>query len=147
MKFKLNWGHKLLILTITFMLFIIACVTFMIKQNVELVESDYYEKGIKYQTVIDQSKESYKLIAMEIDSSNGKALSIAVLDSSIKTLTGDLFFYRPSDKSKDFTTAVSISFGQAFQFPLSTFDKGVWKVTLIWEDTKGKHQLMKNLML
>ena len=119
----------------------------MIKQNVELVESDYYEKGIKYQTVIDQSKESYKLIAMEIDSSNGKALSIAVLDSSIKTLTGDLFFYRPSDKSKDFTTAVSISFGQAFQFPLSTFDKGVWKVTLIWEDTKGKHQLMKNLML
>lgn len=144
---KLNWGHKLTIFTVLFMLFIIACVTYMIRQDVQLVDNDYYEKGIKYQEVIDQSKESNKLISLQLDSLNELALTITVLDTSIKQLSGDLFFYRPSDKSKDFTTSVSCKYGEPFRFPMNTLVKGPWKVTIIWEDETGRHQLMKELVL
>ncbi len=143
---KLNWGHKLTIFTVAFMLFIIACVTFMMKQNVDLVDADYYEKGIKYQEEIDQSKESYRLVNIDLDS-NAAMLTVTALDSSINKMEGDLFFYRPSDKSKDFSIKVGCSYNEPFKYSVSALAKGPWKVTILWEDESGKHQLLKEFNL
>jgi hypothetical protein len=46
---KLNWGHKLVFFTILFMLFIITMVVAISRQKVDLVDTNYYEKGIQYQ--------------------------------------------------------------------------------------------------
>jgi len=135
---KLNWGHKLVFFMVCFMLFISGLIWYIMKQDVQLVETDYYEKGMKYQEVIDAEASAAKMVSMQIDSGS---LVVTIIDSTTQSLNGELKFYRPSDKSKDFSAPISCTIQQPVKFPVSNLDRGSWKVTLSWTDAKGAHQL------
>ena len=48
-KSKFNWGTGILITIIIFMVITIGTVVFLMNQDVDLVTSDYYNKGIQHQ--------------------------------------------------------------------------------------------------
>src|SRR5690349_8662665 len=128
---KLNWGHKLLFFSTLFLLLIMGFVYVMIRQSVELVEQDYYEKGMKYQQVINSKKDSEKILQVKLttNDSGQKGLSLTIIDSSL-TINGEIAFYRPSDKSKDFVIPFSVTCSLPVFYPLNLIDKGVWKIKL-----------------
>lgn len=137
---RLNWGHKLVIFGALFMLFIISLVTYMMRQPIELVESNYYEKGIRYQEVIDQQADADKLVKLELIPGQDAHMLITPADS-VDAFKGTLYFYRPSDQASDFSVPVSCSAKQPFVFAVGNLDKGPWKAKLNWEDATGRHQL------
>jgi len=141
---KLNWGHKLVIFTVLFMIFILSMVFYISTQKVELVEDNYYEEGIRYQDVIDQSVDASKMIEVTLDAN--KIFSFKPL-AKFDSLLCKLSFYRPSSRSKDFSVTILFNDTTTSFYDAKNLENGPWKLTLSWEDKKGKHQLEKEYLL
>lgn len=129
---KISWGTGIVIVIIIFMAITIATVIFMMNQDVDLVSGDYYEKGIKYQEQIDLVNRSQKLAANVNMQWTGNMFEISFPDDyDNQSITGEIFFYRPSDAKKDFKLPLSLNEG--FQFvPVQGLEKGLWRVQLNW---------------
>ena len=141
---KLNWGHKLVIITVLFMIFILSMIIYISTQNVELVDENYYEEGIRYQDIIDQSADANNMLEVTIDEKRVFTFKpIAKLDSIVCKLS----FYRPSSKSKDFSETILLHDTLISIYDAKNLESGPWKLTLTWEDSKGKHQIEKEYIL
>ncbi|MFA6262350.1 MAG: FixH family protein [Bacteroidia bacterium] len=140
-KFKLNWGYRLMIFTVIFMVFIISMVTFMLRQDIQLVDSDYYEKGIAYQKEIDESKNADKLLRIDYNGGDDASLQLESLLPGYNMIPVSIHFYRPSDKSLDFIDQVFISTGEKMHYSVSKLEKGIWKATFLWSDQSGSHRI------
>lgn len=133
---KINWGHKLVFFMVLFMLFIVVMVYKISQQHVDLVDKNYYEKGIEYQEEIDKFNASDS-IQYEIDFNNEKKKLSFI--TNISNLEGTLYFYRPSDAKLDFDVPFKLDEKGMFTYPLSNVKRGTWKVTFEW---KLKGELM-----
>jgi FixH len=130
---QINWGKKLIIVYSVFVLGMGFMVYQCTLQKTDMVTSNYYEKELKYQEVIDGLQNANNLTT---------AISVVQADPLSITLTmpaealqakGSVEFYRPSDASKDFTTALLMDdVGQQF-FERKKFIDGLYKVKVNWE--------------
>ena len=55
---KINWGRALIIFFILFFIWVLFFVLFAIRQNIDLVSDDYYQKGASYTDQININKRS-----------------------------------------------------------------------------------------
>ncbi len=151
---KINWGAKMALFSILFMGFVIIMVLRISQTDMPLVEESYYEKGINYQQIIDDSKNSESRINILI----GKLQGYTGIDTISEylflnkysigdTLTVNAFFYRASDKSKDFSVNFVLIDSIPTGINVSNIDKGKWKLTLGWDEKDGKHLLKKEIVL
>jgi hypothetical protein len=132
-KSKFNWGTGILISIIVFMIITIGTVVFLMNQDVDLVASDYYDKGIQHQKQIDRENRTNSMSeAVQIIPENGFVRLAFPKSYSQKSLTGTIQFYRPSDSKKDFALAVSIDTVAQQLIPTQNLEKGYWKVKLNW---------------
>ena len=130
-KFRLNWGHKLVFFTVLFMLFISTMVFYMYNQHVELVEANYYEKGINYQSEIDKRIAIKGLDqAIKFDSVKNELVFETAMGGNI---TGVLKFYRPSDSKMDKQIPFTLNEEGRFAYNVSSLAKGPWKFTFEWK--------------
>ncbi|HSL89068.1 MAG TPA: FixH family protein [Ignavibacteriaceae bacterium] len=129
---KISWGTGIVIAIVIFMALTIATVIFMMNQDVDLVSSDYYEKGIKYQEQIDMENRSQRLkdnVKMEW---SGNLFEISFPDEfEDQAISGEIFFYRPSDSKKDFRLPLNITDLKQY-IPVQGLEKGLWRVKLNW---------------
>ena len=108
-KSKFNWGTGILITIIVFMVITIGTVVYLMNQDVDLVASDYYDKGIHHQEQIDRMNRTNKMgDEVSISPENGFVRLVLPKSFAQKSLTGTIQFYRPSDSKKDFAVALSI---------------------------------------
>ncbi len=130
-KFRLNWGHKLFIFTVLFMILISSMVYYMYNQHVDLVDTDYYEKGIKYQDEIDKYKAIKGLDhSIKFDSIKNELVFETAIGGNI---SGTLKFYRPSDSKMDKQIPFTLNDEGKFVYNVSTLAKGPWKFTFDWK--------------
>ncbi len=132
-KSKFNWGTGILISIIVFMIITIGTVVFLMNQDVDLVASDYYDKGIQHQNQIDRENRTNSMSeAVQIIPENGFVRLAFPKSYSQKSLTGTIQFYRPSDSKKDFVLSISIDTSAQQSIPTQNLEKGYWKVKLNW---------------
>ena len=60
---KIGWGTKITLLYLAFVVLIVTLVTKSMHQTFDLVSGDYYNQELKYQDVIDASKNQAGLSA------------------------------------------------------------------------------------
>lgn len=129
---KISWGTGIVIAIVIFMTITLATVVFMMNQDVDLVRDDYYEKGIKHQDQIDLVNRSQKLEENVIMEWKGDFFEISFPEQYYnQQITGEIFFYRPSDVKKDFKLPLSLTEGNQF-IPVKGLEKGLWRVQLNW---------------
>lgn len=129
---KISWGTGIVAAIVIFMIITIATVVFMMNQNVDLVSDNYYQKGIEYQHQIDNAKRSNELaepVKIEFDG-NSILLSFPILLKN-QNIKGDIFFYRPSDSSKDFKVPISLT-ELSQLIPVKGLINGLWRVQVNW---------------
>jgi len=132
-KSKFNWGTGILITIIIFMVITIGTVIFLMNQDVDLVASDYYDKGIQHQNQIDRENRTNLMSeVVQIIPENGFLRLTFPKSYSQKGLTGTIQFYRPSDSKKDFVLSISIDTSAQQLIPTQNLEKGYWKVKLNW---------------
>ena len=130
-KSKFNWGTGILITIIIFMAITIGTVIFLMSQDVDLVASDYYNKGIHHQEQIDRMNRANKMgNEVSINPENGFVRLVLPKSFAQKNLTGTIQFYRPSDSKKDFEVALDVDTSAQQLISIQNMDKGYWKVKL-----------------
>ncbi len=127
---KWNWGTKIALFYITFVIFTLVMVVMAFQEDYELVTEDYYEQEIKYQGKIDSKQRTKALenkLSVNIDANE---LNILFPQKEV-SLSANILCFRPSDESKDlriefkeFTNRVSI--------PLNKFSKGKYLFKIDW---------------
>jgi hypothetical protein len=140
---EMNWGTKLVIGMGLFMGFIITLVVFMIKSDTDdLVDKDYYQKGIEY------DKEYARRNQVQQDQAEpeiyvGDSLKIVFK----KPATGTIRFLHPSNNKNDRTLTIKSGRNNEFILPLSETSKGHWKLILEWKSDEKEYLLDKNILI
>jgi len=101
----MNWGHKLTIGMVLFMIFIVVLVVMMMRTNVDLVTDRYYETGIEYQQKINSDANAQKIIS----SVNIQYLANELVIDLPQIDSGTVLIYCPSDNKKDFSERLNSS--------------------------------------
>ncbi|MFA3782302.1 FixH family protein [Melioribacteraceae bacterium 4301-Me] len=130
---KISWGVKITIVYGLFVLFIVTLVIIFMNQKVDLVDDDYYPKEIVYQQQINKIQRTQKLPEHVSIDTKLKGIEIKFPASyNPADISGKINFYRPSDKTKDFTINLSLNQNCQQLIPSDNLEKGLWKVKIEW---------------
>lgn len=139
----MNWGTKLVIGMALFMAFIITLAVLMIRSDSDdLVDTNYYEKGIEYNKDYDRKNQLIK----------DKAEPEIIVEDNLTIIfkspaVGSIRFIHSSDKTKDNTMNINSGTGTQVEFPLESFRKGHWKVSLEWKSNGKSYMYDKNIVI
>lgn len=130
---RVNWGMGIILAIAVFMGISISAGIFMMKQDVNLVSDDYYDKEIKYQQQIERIERTNKLEKENIISYKGSVVTIELpMKFSSKNVEGEILFYRPSDATSDLKIPLSIDSTGVQIIPVSALEKGLWTIKVDW---------------
>ncbi|MDO4729060.1 MAG: FixH family protein [Bacteroidota bacterium] len=133
---KISWGYAIVLAFIMFISFIMYFV--VLAQTDEsydnqLVITNYYEHELGINAI--QEKEANA-------SALPKAVSINVLENKVEiifpnvfkyeNITGNVFFYRPSDEKLDFDIPIQLK-DSVLEIPRKALREGKWKLKVDWE--------------
>jgi len=130
MKIKWNWGTKLAIWIISFIVFMLSLVYMTTTSKVNLVEEDYYPKGLVYQTRIDAIENAKKINAVFSANQNDANIIIGLPD--IQADSGTILFFRPSGNSLDKSYNIIINEKKIMTFPKEDFKHGKYILKINW---------------
>lgn len=126
---KFHFGHGVLIGGLLFIAFIIYLVSQMLGQRIDLVDREYYKKGLDYQAVINQKQN--QRTAFQLKQVNNQ-LQLELKEALQATET-QIRFYRPSDSRQDTTFKLTLN-QQGGTLSLPDLAKGQWRITLYWQE-------------
>lgn len=130
---KISWGVRISLLYTLFIAGIISAVVYFILQRVDLVTEHYYDEGIEYQAEINKFRNAKELQEpLSFFITGTKAMLKYPRLGKPYEISGELFFYRPSDVRYDrrFPVKPDSSFTQYLD--LSNLQRGLWKLKANW---------------
>lgn len=129
----MDWGKKIAIVYIGFVVFMLTLVTLCIKQkDINLVSDDYYAQELEYESTLAKKRNSNELIEEVTITEDQKTVSINLGKASVGS-KGQIVFYRPSNPSLDFIIPLVVNSNGTQILDLSTKKTGLWTVKVDWE--------------
>lgn len=148
MKLKLHWGTGIAIamgLMIIGMLVLVAIAT---RQDFDLVEKDYYQKGINYQTQIERIANTNSLIDKPVLQLDGTVLRIQFpVWFSGKNLDGNVTVYSPVSENYDKSFGLKPDSLLSQQIPLHELKPGRYTVKLEWTANQTPYYLEHEIQI
>jgi len=103
---QFNWGHGIFIFYVLFVGILVTAVIASTKVDRSLVLDDYYSLDLAYQSRYDEIENGLKDNSISIDYI---ASEDQVVIQSENPIEGQVTFYRPSNKSLDFSQSIGIN--------------------------------------
>lgn len=98
----MNWGHKILIVIIVFIVAMLTIVYVASKQTNEMFEGNYYEKELKYQNYIDAAKNLQALPTKLVINQNSDSLNFVLPQQATTNISnGYIELLKADDSKKD----------------------------------------------
>lgn len=143
---KFTWGTGIFIAIITFVTAGIVFLIFAFSFDVNLVQEEYYKKGVDYQTEIDAIKRSrnYK-DSVNIKQETDKII-IIFSDNFLNIDSGMVHFFRPSDRHQDYKIKLGES-NTEIVLEKNKLQYGRYSVNIIWYKEDLKYTLEKLLVI
>jgi len=130
---RVNWGTGILIGIIIFIVITVTMTVIFMNQDVNLVTDKYYEKSLKYQDEIDKQSRTNSLNEEVKINFNGQELSFLFPeDYKNKNISGEIYFYRPSNPRLDFKIPLLLNVDGSQIIPTQRLEKGFWRLKLNW---------------
>ncbi|GAB3519887.1 FixH family protein [Emticicia fontis] len=131
----MNFGHKIGIFYMLFVIFMITLVALCVKQkDISLVSNDYYKQEIDYQAEIEKQHNAEELTSPIQIAYTGETQQLTIsLPQEQVGATGKVKFYRPSDAKKDFSVDLALKETGMQEIPVNHLAKGLWVVKIEWE--------------
>lgn len=129
---------------------LVVAVFLSLNNDVEMVTSNYYEKTLTYEEQITRIKNAKGLAQQpDIAFNKDKTSMILTLPESMegKSYQGTIKFFRPSDSSMDRMLELQCDEQGKQIVPISSLNKGKWKVKLLWSDGQKEFYFEKVIIL
>ncbi len=141
---KWNWGTKLAIWIIAFVVFILSLVYMSLGYDVNLVEKDYYPKGLVYQQRID-AIDNAKKAGAEITVVQGDDYITFDITNCLAD-SGKITFFRPSATDQDIVVNM-VNFINNPKIPRSEFLSGKYLIKMNWWRNGDEYYLEKTTII
>jgi hypothetical protein len=134
MKTKRNlWPFGIVVAFALFFAGMTAFVVIASTHRDSLVQNDYYEQELKYQSQIDGGARAQKAGAsVQFDAATGKLLVSVPAAQLARNLSGTIEFYRPSASGLDRHVALTPAADGKQTLDVSAFAPGLWQVRVKW---------------
>ena len=130
----MNWGYKILIVVIVFVVGIGTMVTIAMQQKNEMEDDQYYVKELKHQNLIDAEKNLNKLSEKLSLTDTNNMLKLTIPHTTTTNISdGTITFLRPSDQTKDLSIAMSINNNGAQLISKKQLIRGLYNVKINWQ--------------
>ncbi|MGC4235086.1 MAG: FixH family protein [Niabella sp.] len=131
----MSWGYRVIIILVVFVAGIVSMVYISMRQTNEVVDANYYEQEMKYQSVIDAKK---NLLALEdtvaIQTVEGYVQIHFPEAATTRLDSGNIQFMRLSDSKNDKHIQMKEESGSLYKVPVASFPKGLYKVRINWSN-------------
>lgn len=140
---KFNWGTAIFIFLTLFIIALVSFVFFAMKQDVNLVHKDYYQKGVDYTEKMNTDARSagyYSSLKTSLDDD----YLVVVLENSVvfEIDSGKLELYRPSDSKRDISFDFDALDG-ALKIPKEDLISGRYILKLYWYSKGLEYEIEK----
>jgi len=135
----MNWGAKITLSMLAFMAFILTLVIWGLNEDFYLVEQNYYQQEIEYQTRIDKITNANLLsreIEIHLDREGEKINLLFPAEFKDQSLSGLIHLFRPSNEALDRKIPFNIEGESHFSTGTKNLRPGLWKIKLDWSDTE-----------
>lgn len=133
---KINWGTSVVIAFASFMLFILYFVVKVqsnSKYDNELVVEEYYKHDANYQQELAKLQNGADLKQKPTFTKTADGIEITFPKAfDINKISGNVSFYRSSNKKLDFEVPISIS-SATLLIPNKRLVGGLWDITINWK--------------
>lgn len=133
---KSRWGFGIAALYCGFVLFILACVGFASLQDFDLVEDDYYARGLAYDGQMDKVRRTAQLPSQpEIRYSRQPETVTVTFPEflSMDKLGGTITLYCPADSRYDRSVPLQMDSTRTVSLAVADLPTGWWKVKIDWQ--------------
>jgi hypothetical protein len=134
MKF---WPWGIITGLATYVIFVLTVVILLSKQGHDMVIEDYYKDDIQFREKLNEMKNTAALedqIEIEYLLENDMIRLKYPAFFNGKTMSGTIWFYRPSDKNKDVSLPISPDSDLVQIIPGGLLEPGLWRVKINWQD-------------
>ncbi|MDT3738752.1 MAG: FixH family protein [Candidatus Kapabacteria bacterium] len=132
-KLKMNWGIGIAVFYVSFVLLLIGFVIFTSFNKVDLVDENYYEKELDYQSNIDKINRTNNLALPLIIETVDNVVRLTYPKTGLTSdITGMITFFRPSDKKLDFILPVKPDDSWIQYIKNEKLTKGLWRIKVDW---------------
>ncbi|WP_319592079.1 FixH family protein [uncultured Draconibacterium sp.] len=129
---KFNWGTGIFLFLALFLAGSAVFIVFAVRQPVNLVYKDYYEKGVDHTEQMNVNVRSKPFIRSFNVNLNNEALVINIQNElATKIDSGNMHLYRPSDYTKDIKYTI-LAGNSSVQFPKSELIAGRYILKFTW---------------
>ncbi len=136
---KISWGTKLLISLIVFAGIMATMVTIAMRENIDLVDKNYYQQELEYQERIDGMNNTNADKALKIDLNAIESHITLNFDSKIDG--GIVHLFRPSNASEDIKIPILTDQDGIQVIPSSDLISGLWRIKVEWSKDNNDYYL------
>ena len=129
----MNWGHKITIVIVLFLIGMLGMVYLASIQNNEMIDDHYYQKELAYQDVIDASQNLVNLTSDNLVSQTMTEVMITLPVGTFEKLEkGNIELLRIDSKSKDVQLPLEANGWNVRTISKNTLIKGMYKARIRW---------------
>ncbi len=144
----MNWGYKIFIVIILFIAGMFGMVYVAFKQTNEMMDSNYYDKEVHYQTKIDAAKNINEVMNGDLISLEGENMKIALPISTIhEFLKGDIEFVKQDEMKYDQTVQLTPDSNGLMNLSLAKFKHGLYKARITWHADQKEYYREQNILV
>lgn len=130
---KINWGTGIVIAIVIMIGGFIYLASIAVKQDYDLVETDYYQKSVNYQKHIDEQKNTEALESKIQLKQSGDSLKLSFPKlAEPKDYQGQIHIYSPVSEKRDFTEPVRLEKDYSQSIDLKKLQQGRYQVKMEW---------------
>ena len=131
----MNWGHKITIVIIVFLVGMLGMVFIALRQNNEMIDDEYYKKELAYQQVIDAKKNLLKISENNIVNQNAReVIFILPVGTFEKFEEGHIELLRPDNQLKDVHMTMQFVGRDKYVIPKTDLLSGAYKARISWKN-------------
>jgi len=143
---KINWGVRVLILYVGFVLLILFLVFKSFQVDVDLVTEDYYEQELKFQEIINKKAHAENLEIGLTYILEGKRIAFSFPPDQ-KNIKGHIKIYRPSNKNFDRLFTIELDNENKINLFLENSPSGLYKMKIDWSNDSIGYYVEKDIYL
>ncbi|OJU23008.1 MAG: hypothetical protein BGN92_01630 [Sphingobacteriales bacterium 41-5] len=144
----MSWGYRVIIILSVFVVGILTMVYIAMKQDVVMIDDNYYEKELQYQGVIDARTNLEKLNDSVLVTQEGEMVRIKIPALAAQNISeGYIEFLRHDDKNKDRKLTIATDVNGTQLLPKSNFSKGEYKLRARWKSNNVEYYDERKVMM
>ena len=144
----MNWGYKIMLVIICFILAMSGMVCVAFKQTNEMIDSDYYGKELRYQELINAAHNLNSVSNSQILIQKENKIFLEIPMGTFNEFKeGKIEFLRNSDQSKDKLISFIPDQNGAFSLSVDKFSNGMYKSRIKWTNGSKDYYREQNIMI